>query len=407
MEVEEREVDEDGNILSSSTRGAKALTATEETNTPVALIRDSSRNRLQRLGALYSESQNLSSPIHRTESRFDDEQIQSRDGASRPRGRFAKLADLANSINSWEDDSLSSDGKDEVQAKKTAKSASSVNAKPSTSKPSNVLTKAKSTEPKIVGMCPRKNEVAASRSVTDGKSAKAGRSNSDALNDLDKAKEKNIKWDPKVMNALESQGFKRRETTTTRLTYDYKNKKDGTDQEKPKVAEAKKASAGVDVKKASSAIASKTEVAPEQKKPVEKKPVEISKGIVLGRTAIFETTSQTDRKTSRFQKDPAEMSLKERLALFEKNKGTALVPKAALGMSVSAKQIAADQKATADVRKPVISIGGGLSSSASASNSAPNSASKIAAYNKPGNYSIESYDSFGTFSNVPPISSCC
>lgn len=42
--------------------------------------------------------------------------------------------------------------------------------------------------------------------------------------------------------------------------------------------------------------------------------------------------------------DPAEIPLKERLALFEKNIGTALVPKAALGMSVATKQILPDKK---------------------------------------------------------------
>lgn len=39
------------------------------------------------------------------------------------------------------------------------------------------------------------------------------------------------------------------------------------------------------------------------------------------------------------KKDPAEMSLKERLALFEKNKGIALIPMAPLGMSASSKQM--------------------------------------------------------------------
>lgn len=37
------------------------------------------------------------------------------------------------------------------------------------------------------------------------------------------------------------------------------------------------------------------------------------------------------------KRDPAELSLKERLALFEKNKGSAIMPKAALGMSVPVK----------------------------------------------------------------------
>lgn len=48
------------------------------------------------------------------------------------------------------------------------------------------------------------------------------------------------------------------------------------------------------------------------------------------------------------KKDPAEMSLKERLALFERNKGSALMPKAPLAMSVSTKQIMADKKNTVE-----------------------------------------------------------
>lgn len=42
--------------------------------------------------------------------------------------------------------------------------------------------------------------------------------------------------------------------------------------------------------------------------------------------------------------DPAEMTLKDRLALFERNKGAALVPKAALGMSIATKHILPDKK---------------------------------------------------------------
>lgn len=393
MEVEEREVDEDGNILSSTTSRSKALTASANEMIDVAagasaaapLIRDSSRNRLQRLGALYSDSENLSSPIHRNESRFDEENIPVRNAASlsstaRPKNRFAKLADLANSINSWEDDSFNSDGKDDVVH---AQNKTNKPAKTTTTTTTSSTNKAKNTEPKIVGMCPRKADQGRSTAVVDGKTSVSNANAATAA----KNKEKNLRWDPKVMNALESQGFKRRETTNTHLVYDYKNQNEAAIQT-AKIAQAMNLSTRVDVKKASTEIASKTPM--EQK--IETKPVEVSKGLVSGRTAIFEHSNQTERKLAKMQKDPAEMSLKERLALFEKNKGTALIPKAALGMSVSAKQIAADHKGNknADVKKPIISVGGGggvcggAHNSSSASNMATNT-SKVQPYNKAGN----------------------
>lgn len=91
--------------------------------------------------------------------------------------------------------------------------------------------------------------------------------------------------------------------------------------------------------------------------PVRK--AEVSKGLVSGRTAIFENPGRPATASARNQKDPAEMSLKERMALFEKNKGTALIPKAALGMSASAKQIMGDQKAEPhkEPQKPIVITG--------------------------------------------------
>lgn len=68
------------------------------------------------------------------------------------------------------------------------------------------------------------------------------------------------------------------------------------------------------------------------------------KGFVQSaRAAIF------DRKTLHGRIDPAEMSLKERLALFEKNKGNALVPKASLAMSETCKQMINNTKKNCDI----------------------------------------------------------
>lgn len=74
------------------------------------------------------------------------------------------------------------------------------------------------------------------------------------------------------------------------------------------------------------------------------------KGFVQSARAAFFDRSPL-LKSPPGKRDPAEMTLKERLALFEKNKGSALVPKAALGMSVSAKQIMNDTKCGNDQSK--------------------------------------------------------
>lgn len=75
-----------------------------------AKIRDVSRSRLQRLGALYSDTNSLSSPIHRTEASFhasgDDLEVTScEDRESRRNHKgLEKLAALARNMNEWEDD---------------------------------------------------------------------------------------------------------------------------------------------------------------------------------------------------------------------------------------------------------------------------------------------------------------
>lgn len=66
--------------------------------------------------------------------------------------------------------------------------------------------------------------------------------------------------------------------------------------------------------------------------PKPKTPVKLGGGSVAGRAAMFESGVVASTPPSTV-KDPALMSVSERKALFEKNKGTALVPKAAFGMS--------------------------------------------------------------------------
>lgn len=63
----------------------------------------------------------------------------------------------------------------------------------------------------------------------------------------------------------------------------------------------------------------------------------VDRSSVLSKAAMFEAGSPRN-------KDPAEMSLRERKALFEKNKGAAIVPKAPFGMAPSVKTLHGDNK---------------------------------------------------------------
>lgn len=125
---------------------------------------------------------------------------------------------------------------------------------------------------------------------------------------------KQLRWHQSVIDALESHEFKRPNIHT-------KN---------PSPSSAtRQLNIGHDRNTSTMTASSKTDVT-------------ITKGLVAGRAAIFERRVGNDDTDSseQQQKDPAELSLKERFALFEKNRGTALIPKAALGMAPSAKQIA-------------------------------------------------------------------
>lgn len=57
-------------------------------------------------------------------------------------------------------------------------------------------------------------------------------------------------------------------------------------------------------------------------------------GSVLSKASMFEA-----KNTETKAKDPAQMSLAERMAFFERNKGEALIPKAPLTMSIPPKKL--------------------------------------------------------------------
>lgn len=325
MEVEEHDIDAQGNVLKSTNNGI------ENENRDIPMIRDSSRNRLQRLGALYSDTENLSSPIHRNEARFDDNlqasNVNDLPTQSRPIKRIGKLAALADSINNWEDDLSHSDtasgGKSSYRSVVVPENRSPK--KQNSREPQVVATTLRKTpltktnddrQVKSI-LSPNKNNL---ESIKKSSSKVTANTAAAAANDSNKNSSKQLKWDQHVMDALEQQGFQRRESSTSKLTYNFKDNRELT--------------ARSDQKSSTSSVES-------PKKPPPK--VDVSKGLVSDRAALFEN-SQKSGSPIKTHKDPTELSIKERLALFEKNKGNALIPKAALGMAPSAKQIQMDQK---------------------------------------------------------------
>lgn len=281
------DVDEEGNVLKKQ----------ELINGEGKAIRDVSRNRLQRLGALYSDTENLSSPIHRTEARFCAETSNSSSGTAgvvplgdretpRPKGKTGKLAALADSINKWECD-VSTENKKPTATTTTTTKSTSVLRTPTKSK-----TPDKARTPTVV------------------EAHSKGAIKKTTITTPSPAKPKSLKWDKSVMDALESQGFQKRQSQGGRvtLTYDKDPAHDSSsDREKENRLNETMSSKKM-------ALASNRDTG------AKNSPKKLN----------LATTPKLNRK------DPAELSLRDRLAIFERNKGTAVLPKAPLALPIPA-----------------------------------------------------------------------
>ncbi|XP_063833617.1 anillin [Ostrinia nubilalis] len=365
--------------------------APEETEhkTEKAGTRHNFKSRLDRLGNLYSDEPNLSSPIHRTEQDFSaatpPKQQPVREKAPDGKRKFGRLAALADQINNWEDD-LTHHTFNPEPVKKTTKAekkhekldASTLDVSiHSFNDINNVLKKtpAKSAQP--------------------SKASNTRQSSKPSVNECQRLQRQ-------IIAELEGEGYRRVSAGKSRLVYDFtatenadparqepkrasttpsaapapnmaamvasappvaatvtkkpslkkyraptppsKNQL-GDDEDKDKENNAAQAEQESD--DASDCIQTKPE--PADQKPAAEKGSPAAKRIapklngnvdrssVLSRAAMFEAGSPRN-------KDPAEMSLRERKALFEKNKGAAIVPKAPFGMAPSAKTLHGDNK---------------------------------------------------------------
>lgn len=248
-------------------------------------LRDHSRKNLNRLGVLYSDTAQISSPIQRTEENFceSDEPCSS----NRRVKKVSKLVSLAKEMNKWEDDYTHHPIKN-ISPRKTG------------------------TIPKATFLSPAQNQSAAKTPVSSSSASSCG------------SPSKKLLWDKKVMDSLEAQGFTRRDTSVPKLVYDYASDKPST-------------SAMTFSPQATSNSPSKTFL-----KPSVNKTVSTSKKVNDPPSAPVPSKLRTvpEQRSVRFSnaftknsKDPAEMSLKERMAIFEKNKGTAPIPKTPYGIA--------------------------------------------------------------------------
>ncbi|ALC42031.1 scra [Drosophila busckii] len=237
-------------------------------NQPLARLRDTSRSRLQRMGALYSNTDDLSSPIHRTEAQFhagDDEMPRS---PRKGKQRLGKLAALADTINQWEDDTAHHDVH----------------------------------RPLLESVPPPKPELP-SRPVASSKAS------SDAV-DASKQQTKQLKWDAKQEESTAS---------------------------KPQVPQ--KSHTVSQVAKSFSSNAATGGPAKSAPKPVKS-------GLVAGRAAVFENKAQGGQGSQAAkanQKDPCELSLKDRMKLFETGNAKAMLPKAPIASAPTLNQIRAPE----------------------------------------------------------------
>ncbi|KAL0119977.1 hypothetical protein PUN28_007979 [Cardiocondyla obscurior] len=307
------------------------------------------RFKLQRLGKLYSDDSNLglSSPIHRTEEKFSaEENIDSK--PVKKGARLDRLAALASTINNWEDD---------------LSHPSLTNLK---SKPEN---KAEKIQAKFNEQV--KNASEPQPSTSESKTWVTA--NSNERRSRNQSPLKQLKWDKNTLENLEAQGFSRTKSNS-RLVYDYKhcsqelnaiasraspnkftnyaqmdrkqvtpdksncsprNKKtesDGNATASPASSSRNDSKANtpenvIKSTNSSSRLPSRTLFSGSPKTLIQ------PSGSVLSKASMFEARNTESKK------DPAQMSLAERMAFFERNKGEALIPKAPLTMSIPPKKL--------------------------------------------------------------------
>ncbi|KAJ8710180.1 hypothetical protein PYW07_009546 [Mythimna separata] len=389
----------------TSSNMEKAIEETSESRRPG--LRHNVKSRLDRLGNLYSDKPTLSSPVHRTELEFSSatppSELEPKQPKQRPqqdgKKKFGRLAALADQINNWEDDLTHHTYQPDNSTKKTT-------AKPDTK--NNKQTLAESRNNKQTTAESRNNRPTAAESRNnrqttvqprDHKQEKLDASTLDvsihSINDITKVLDSTTKA-KQTTKQFDSHTFTKPSVNECQrlgrqIVAELEPKCASTT---PSAASAPNMATMVAPSPANPAVTKKPSIkkykaptpprniitedecesekdkenavqpdendasddckqtkpepaddkpAPEKGSPLVKKlgpkiNGSVDRSSVLSKAAMFESGSPK-------AKDPAEMSLRERKALFEKNKGAAIIPKAPFGLAPSAKTLLGDNKA--------------------------------------------------------------
>ncbi|KAL6257213.1 hypothetical protein P5V15_012140 [Pogonomyrmex californicus] len=306
------------------------------------------KSKLQRLGKLYSDDNlGLSSPIHRTEEKFTAEESSMDHKPAKKGARLDRLAALASTINNWEDD----------------------------------LSHPSLTNPKVLNSKAEKIQAKFNEQVKNGSEPQPSTSKwVSGRKSKDLSPSKQLKWDKNVLENLEAQGFSRTKSNS-RLVYDYKHcsqesnvvtsrlsphkftnfahqqtekkrfspdKSDDSPRDKKTESDTSVTASPANSSKSNDSKVSNT---PES---VVKSANTTSSSRLASRTvfngspktlvqpsgSVLSKASMFEAKNAEKAKDPAQMSLAERMAFFERNKGEApLIPKAPLTMSIPPKKL--------------------------------------------------------------------
>lgn len=332
VEVAECEVDENGKMIRKGESTINSLSNFEDYSSSSSISEHSRRN-LKRLGVLYSDTDQISSPIQRTEENFCEKRLT----GIRPIKKFSKLAALADDINSWDDDYSHHANQNQTQSPMKSgttgspfKSSTASPYKNSTGSPfkNSTASPYKNASPfkkqigspktSLASNIPKPPPFTFGTSSSSSSASPVNKKSSTTTTDSPKK----LVWDKKVIDSLEAQGFSRRDTSVPKLVYDYA--KPSTSTGGSTSSPAKRTSIPVAAKSASSPSKREREVI----KPTVASPVKTQ--------APKPSQIKQARVTNMFkkdQKDPAEMSLKERMAIFEKNKGKPPVPATQFGIT--------------------------------------------------------------------------
>ncbi|XP_061380556.1 anillin-like isoform X3 [Danaus plexippus] len=333
-----------------------------ETKNDKSGLRQNVKSRLDRLGNLYSDKPNLSSPIHRTEQQFtcDTPPLvpEEKPKVERTEGRrkFGRLAALADQINNWEDDLSHHSFQPDVKKSSTKEEKHE----------SSTLD---------VSIHSIKDIDRALQSVKKPSKPNPAHTFIKPMNECQRL-------DKRIVAELESEGYRRVSASQSRLVYDFVRNRQEPKTATPSATSAPNMAtliASPVVKKPSikkyraptppgkiidenscdkdkenneldhgndeNSACDKADDKPATDSPARRAVRRTSddRGSVMSKAAMFESGSPRTR-----EKDPAEMSLRERKALFEKNKGAAIVPKAPFGLAPSVRTLHGDK----DAKKP-------------------------------------------------------